>query len=301
MDTLLSLRVLVAVVEQGSFLLAAQQLGLSRAMASKHVFHLEKRLGTRLLNRNSRSLSLTESGQVYWERCRTLLEELDEAESSISQTNRLLRGTLKITVPQWLATDRFARILLAFRQRYPGIGFDLDVSGRFVNIVEEGFDLALRASAHLSPNLIARPLISMPFLLVAAPDYLARKGHPAHPDELEQHEILAYSLVKTDRLPLIGPAGELSVRVRPVLQSNNEAMLLAAAVAGMGLGLMPEGLAERDLESGRLVMALPEYRPPASQLFAVYASRRYLSAKVRVFIDFLAEQWGDAPASENKR
>ncbi|MEX1056821.1 MAG: LysR family transcriptional regulator, partial [Natronospirillum sp.] len=195
MDTLQSMRVFQQVVEHLSFSAAAQQLNISRAMASKHVMHLEQHLGARLLNRNSRHISLTEDGQLYFDRCHIMLEELDEVEASIGRANVTTRGTIRFTAPIWLATDFFTGLLLEFRTLHPEVFFDMDISGRFVDIVEEGFDLALRASKTLNPNLIARPLMSMPFQVVATPGYLAQRGIPTRPKDLEQHDILGYSLV----------------------------------------------------------------------------------------------------------
>lgn len=290
MDTLQSMRVLVAVVEHHSFAQAAEQLNMSKAMVSKHVMHLEQRLGARLLNRNSRNLSVTEAGQIYLERCRTMLEDLDEVEATVSRTTVTPRGTIRLTAPMWLATDFFTGLLREFRTLYPDVYFDIDISGRFVDIVEEGFDLALRASRTLQPNLIARPLMPIQFHLVASPDYLARRGHPETPADLAEHDLLSYSLVKSRALTLVGPDGEVAITAKPVLQSNNETLLLGAALNGMGITVVPGGLAGREIELGHLVHLLPEYSPENIRLYAVYTSRRYMSAKIRTFIDFLSER-----------
>ncbi|MFY0664873.1 MAG: LysR family transcriptional regulator [Natronospirillum sp.] len=289
MDTLHSMRVLVAVVENHSFAQAAEQLNMSKAMVSKHVMNLESRLGARLLNRNSRNLSVTEPGQIYLERCRTMLEELDEVEATISRATVTPRGTIRMTAPMWLATDYFTGLLREFRTLYPEVLFDIDISGRFVDIVEEGFDLALRASRTLQPQLIARPLMPIQFHLVGAPSYLTQRGCPTHPSELATHDMLSYSLVKSGELTLAGPDGEVTVALKPVLQSNNESLLLASALNGMGITIIPGGLADREIELGNLLRILPAYCPQESRLYAVYTSRRYLSAKVRTFIDFLSD------------
>lgn len=291
MDTLTSMRVFASVVESGTFVSAARQLGLSKAMASKHVMHLEQRLNARLLNRNSRHLSLTESGRLYYERCQSLLEEMEEMDAVVSRSAVTPSGTIRLTAPIWLANTRFASLLAAYRQRYPEVTFDVDISGRFTDIVEEGFDLALRASNALSPNLIARPLTELTFCLVAAPAYLDQRGRPAIPADLSAHDALTYSLAKqSDQLTLEGPTGNQPVTLKPVLTSNNENLLLSAAQSGLGLAVLPREMARRDLESGRLEAVLPDWSPASGQLFAVYTSRRLLSSKVRTFIDFLAEQ-----------
>lgn len=290
MDTLLSMKVLVAVVDHASFVQAAEHLGLSKAMVSKHVMHLESRLGARLLNRNSRHLSVTESGRVYLERCRAMLEELDEVEATVSRATVTPRGTIRFTAPMWLATDYFTRLLREFRELYPDVSFDIDISGRFVDIVEEGFDLALRASRTLHPNLIARPLMTIPFYIVASPGYLARHGTPAKGSDLERHNMLGYSLIRGNEFTLTGPEGEVKINVNSVLKSNNESLLLSASVNDMGISILPGGLVERELGQGNLTQILPDYTPLNSQLYAVYTSRRYLSAKVRTFIDFLSDR-----------
>lgn len=292
MDTLLSMRVLVAIVDNHSFIKAAEQLGLSKAMVSKHLVNLENRLGARLLNRNSRHLSLTESGSIYLDRCRTVLEELDEVEATVSRSVVSPSGTIRLSAPMWLASDYFTELLSDFRKLYPEVNFDIDISGRFVDIVEEGFDLALRASRALHPNLIARPLMPVEFHLVASPRYLAENGCPKHPSELEHFELLGYSPIRNNHVTLIGPEGEVYLKMNPVLQSNNESVLLAAALTGMGLTILPNALSKREIELGTLERVLPDYRPQDSKLYAVYTSRRYLSAKVRTFIDFLSARMG---------
>ena len=185
MDTLTSLRVFCRVAELRNFTAAAERLRLSPAMASKHVMHLEQRLATRLLNRTSRSVSLTEAGALYLERARQALDALDEAEAAIGSTVVNPRGTLRLSAPIWAASQPFVALLADYRTRYPEVRIDIDLSGRMVNLVEEGFDVALRASASLDPGLIARKLASVPFLLVASPAYLDRTGRPAQCDHRE--------------------------------------------------------------------------------------------------------------------
>ncbi len=293
MDTLLSMQVFQAVVDHHGFSAAADQMGLSKAMVSKHIMHLERRLGARLLNRNSRHLSLTEPGRTYLQRCRRMLEELDEVEAVISRAHVNPRGEIRVTAPMWLANSEFTGLLSEFRLLYPEVTFDFDISGRFVDIVEEGFDLALRASQTLNPSLIARPLMAMPFKLVASPDYLTRRGHPLTPDDMQHHDMLTYSLVsRQGQARLSGPDGEITLHMTSVMASNNEFMLYRAALQGMGVGMLPEGLLSRDLKAGRLQELLPDYQPPAQPLYAVYSSRRHMTSKIRLFINFLSERMG---------
>jgi DNA-binding transcriptional LysR family regulator len=290
MDTLISMRVFRSVVEMESFVRAAARLELSPAMASKHVMHLERHLGARLLNRSSRHLSLTEIGKVYFERCRDMLDSLDEAEATVGRTAVVPRGLLKLSAPVWFANPIFTRVLAAYRIRYPEVSFDIDLSGRVVNLVEEGFDLALRVSQAPAPTLIARPICPIAFHLVAAPSYLDAAGRPARPADLDRHAGIVYSLLSGGgETVLDGPRGRESGRLQPVMHTNNESLIHAAAIDGMGIALLPSWQTGDDLAAGRLERVLPAYSMPAITLFAVYTSRRYLSSKVRTFVDFIAE------------
>ncbi len=291
MDTLRSMRVFRAVVELDSFVRASERLDLSPAMVSKHVMHLERHLGARLLNRSSRHLSLTEIGKVYFEQCREMLDNLDEVEATVGRTTVVPRGMLRLSAPVWFANPIFTRALAAYRERFPEVTFDIDLSGRVVNLVEEGFDLALRVSQAPSPALIARPVGKVVFYLVAAPAYLQRFGTPRLPQELAAHAMISYSLMASgNELPFDGPHGTLKVKFQPVLQSNNESLLHAAARDAMGIALLPSWQADADLAAGRLVRLFGDYTLVGGKVHAVYTSRRYLSSKVRTIIDFLAEE-----------
>ncbi len=293
MDTLRSMRVFRAVVELDSFVRASERLGLSPAMVSKHVMHLERHLDARLLNRSSRHLSLTEIGKVYFEQCRDMLDNLDEVEATVGRTTVVPRGILRLSAPVWFANPIFTRTLAAYRERFPEVTFDIDLSGRVVNLVEEGFDLALRVSQAPSPALITRPVGKVRFYLVAAPAYLARFGTPRLPQELAAHAMISYSLMTSgNELSFDGPQGGITVKFQPVLQSNNASLLHAAALDAMGIALLPSWQADADLAGGRLVRLFGDTTLIGGQVHAVYTSRRYLSSKVRTFIDFLAEEGG---------
>src|SRR6266850_8186407 len=189
MDTLLSMKVFRQVVESGSFVAAAERLNLSKAMTSKHLMHLEKHVGARLLNRSSRSLSLTESGKLFFERCKGILEEVEEAELVAGSASGVPRGTLRVTAPSWAATRGMVDLVAAYRQRYPEVVVDLSFEDRFVDLIEEGYDLAIRATADPPPaGLIARPLRPMPFVIAASKNYLKRYGAPQSPEDLAQHD-----------------------------------------------------------------------------------------------------------------
>lgn len=294
MDTLISLRVFCMVAELKNFAAAAKRLNLSPAMASKHVMHLENGMGVRLLNRTSRHVSLTELGALYFDQARRMLDELDEVEAAISNVAVVPRGTLKLSAPVWTASPCFVSSLAEYGRRYPGVCLDLDLSGRIVNLVDEGFDLALRAITRdrLDPGLIARPLMEITFCLFGSPDYLERTGRPRTVAELAGHALLQYSGMNVgDHLLLDGPDGKLKVAVRTVMQSENETVLHMGAVQGMGLVFLPTWMVEVDLAAGRLEPVLPDTIRFSNTLHAVYPSRKYLSAKVRTFIDFLASEF----------
>lgn len=293
MDTLTSLRVFCRVVELKSFTGAAERLDMSPTMASRHVRYLEDRLGTRLLNRTSRHVSLTESGALYFNQAKHTLEALEDVEAAVGNITVEPRGTLKLSAPVWFANPRFSRLIAEFEAAYPQLRLDVHLSGRLVNLVEEGFDLAFRVAApgSLDPGLIARTLADMPFLTVAAPAYLDRTGRPTTLAELEGRTLLMYSGVRSAAVVSFDtPEGQATVRFNAGLQSGNESLLHLAAIDGMGVAILPEIMVERDLAEGRLEALLPGAAELRAKIYAVYPSRKFLSAKVRTFIDFFSDK-----------
>lgn len=291
MDTLTSIRVFSAVAELRSFAAAADRLDISPAMASKHVMHLEQRVASRLLNRTTRHVSLTEAGALYLEQARQLLEGLDEAEAAVAEITTVPRGKLRFSAPPWFANPAFARMLAEFVEQYPQVRIELDLSGRTVRLVDEGYDLALRASPPeaLDPGLIARRLAEIEFHLAASADYLRRTGAPRSLGDLHGRPLLLYSGIRSDgAIALEGPHGTETVKFDVVFESGNEAILRQLAIDGAGLIFAPTWTLQPELESGRLELVLPETLHPAGQLYAVYPSKRHLSAKVRAFVDFMA-------------
>jgi len=288
MDSLVSMRVFCLVAELKSFATAAQRLRISPAMASKHVMQLEKRLGTRLLNRTSRRVSLSESGTLYFEQARQMLDSLDEVEAAVSKATVVPRGTLRLTAPVWMANMTFAGVLADYQARYPEVRLDIELSGRLVNLVEEGFDLALRATGAPDEALIARPITNVPFYMVAAPAYLKRAGRPTRPADIAGQALLHYALYPGESFAFAGEHGTETIKLNPVLRSANETLLHMAALEGMGLAFLPKWLVAEDIARGRLEHVMPEHIFFVGKLFAVYPSRKYLSAKVRTFIDFVA-------------
>ncbi|HEV8017249.1 MAG TPA: LysR family transcriptional regulator [Steroidobacteraceae bacterium] len=295
MDTLTSIKVFRQVVESGSFVAAADRMDLSTAMVSKHVAYIEKRLGVRLLNRNSRTLSLTEAGSVYFERCKTILDDLEATELELGSLGSAPRGTLRVTCPSWFARQRLADALAEFRRRYPEILVDVSFEDRRVDLVEEGYDLALRVSpeASLPAGLIARPVRTAHFFIAASREYLKRNGTPKSPEELARHDFVAVG--NLDAITLTGPKGKIEVPLRVVLRYRSMGGVAHAVAAGIGLAPLPDILFEEAEFKGVLTAVLTDYPLRAPTLYMVYVSRRYLPLKIRAFIDFVIEWTATVP------
>ncbi|HSC79535.1 MAG TPA: LysR substrate-binding domain-containing protein, partial [Chitinolyticbacter sp.] len=281
--------------EAGSFVRAAERLQISTTAASRLVADLENHLGTRLLNRTTRKLSPTESGFAYYERCQQILGDIEEAEAALSSATQRPRGTLRISAPLSLGIRHLSPLLAEYRQRYPDVALDLELADRAVDLVDEGFDLALRISPQLPGNLIARRLCPIRLVICASPDYLARHGVPATPQDLVTHNCLAYTYASTGDDWTFGIDGSEKVKVKGNFRANNGDMLCAAAIAGEGIVRQPTFLIADALRSGEVIPLLAEHGQPELYAWAVYPSRRHVTAKVRSMIDFLVEAWGDAP------
>jgi DNA-binding transcriptional LysR family regulator len=288
-DTLTSIRVFRQVVESGSFVAAAERMDLSTAMVSKHVAYVEKRLGVRLLNRNSRTLSLTEPGSLYFERCKTILDDLEATELELGSLGTVPRGNLRVTCPSWFARQVLADGLAEFRRRYPEIVVDVSFEDRRVDLVEEGYDLALRVTREstLPPGLIARPLRSVPFFIAASREYLTGHGAPKSPEELAHHDFVAIG--NMDSLTFTGSEGEIEVPLRVVMRYRSVGGVAHAAATGIGLAPLPDIVFEETTFKGVLTPILTDYPVAEPTLYVVYVSRRYLPLKIRAFIDFLIE------------
>ncbi len=301
MDTLTSMKVLRQVVESGSFVAAAERLHLSTAMISKHVMHLERNLGARLLNRNSRHLSLTEAGRVYYEQCREMLDNLEMVEAAVRQSTVVARGVLKISAPVWFANPLFTKALAEYRSRYPDVSLDLNLNDRVVDLVEEGFDLALRVTPNEpASSVLTQRICPIQFMLVGSSDYLQRNGYPKTPNELSKHIGISYYYSQfPDEMFFEGPKGRETIKLAVSIRSNNTMMMHQAAIASMGLAVLPEWLIEDDLTNQRLEVLKLDYTLSTTYLYVVYTSRRYLSPKVRTFVDFLAEHFSGITGVKN--
>lgn len=297
MDRFRALAVFAKVVEQGAFARAGERLGLSASAVSRHVADLEAHLGARLLNRTTRKLSLTESGRSFHERTVQLLSDLEEAEVAVASSTVSPRGTLRLTCPIAFGEWYVAPAIAAFAAQHPQLRFDVELSDRLVDLVDEGFDLAIRIGTLSAQAVIARPIGETRLVCVASPAYLARNGVPKVPQDLARHRCLVYAYQSIRDVWRFTDArgGEHVVRIAGPAVSNNGRFLAALAACGMAISMEPDLLVRDELRSGRLVELLADYRPPAVPIHAVYPSRRHLSAKVRAFVDFIAQRFaGDA-------
>lgn len=297
MDRLTSLEVFVKVVERESFAAAARELGLSPAMVSKHIQALEERLGARLLNRTTRRLSLTEVGRGYFERARLFLSDLEDADRAASDLQAAPRGLLKVNAPFSFGIRHLGPAVAAYLAAYPEVSIDISLNDHYIDLLAEGVDLALRIGRLADSSLIARRLAPMRLVACAAPAYLERHGTPRLPQDLAAHHCLLYTYASTaDEWHFIGPDGrDAVVRVSGRLLANNGDIILTAALDGLGIALTPTFMAGEHVQTGKLVTLLPGYATPEAALYAVYPPGRHLSAKLRSFVDFLVERFGEEP------
>ena len=297
MDRFQSLLAFAKVVETGSFARAADRLDLSVSAVSRQVADLEAHLGVRLLNRTTRRLSLTESGQAFYERCVQLLADLEEAEESVTASAALPRGTLRLTASISFGVGYLAPAVAEFGARHPQVRFDIQLSDRAVDLVDEGIDLAIRIGDIGSQAVIARRIGVAQLICCAAPSYLARRSQPRTPDDLREHACLTYAYASGGNLWPFADAqgGVRKIEVGGGAHANNGAMLAALAVAGAGITQAPDFIVAPDVRAGRLVPLLADYSSPAIPVNAVYPSRRHLSAKVRAFVDYLVARFADKP------
>jgi len=297
MDRFQAIVAFTNVVETGSFARAADRLDVSVSAVSRQVAELEAHLGARLLNRTTRRLSLTESGQAFHERCVQLLADLEEAEEAVTASAVVPRGTLRITASISFGAGYLAPAIAEFQRQHPQVRFDIELSDRAVDLVDERIDLAIRVGDIGSQALIGRRIGVAQMVCCAAPSYLARHPAPRTPVDLARHACLTYEYASGGNLwRFTDAAGRIhDARVDGDTHANNGAMLAALAVAGAGINLGPDFIVAGDVRAGRLVALLPGYAPPAIAINAAYPSRRHLSAKVRAFIDFLVQHFAHDP------
>lgn len=296
MDHLTAIQAFSQVVESGSFSKAAERLGLSTSATSRHVAELEAHLQTRLLNRTTRKVSLTEGGRAYYERVVQLLADLDEAEQEASRAAVVPRGVIKLTTAVNFGVRHVGPAIAAFLAKHTEVRFDVSLSDRVVDLVEEGFDLGIRIGTAGPHNVVARKLGETRIVPCASSDYLARHGTPQVPEDLARHNCFTYEYVTPRNVWTFRDADgrERPVRVGGNLHSNNGDILAEAAARGAGIVFEPAFIVGPEVRAGRLVPLLQDFAPSPLPIYAVYSSRKHLSAKVRLFIDFLVEHFAGA-------
>lgn len=286
----------VAVVNAGSFVGGAEAIGLSKAAVSRQVAELEARLGVRLLHRTTRRLSLTDDGQRFFARAVELLADAGELEAETSSSSGEATGVLRINAPLTFGNLHLAPLWPAFLAANPKVALDITLNDRVVDLVEEGYDIAVRITNLGSSQLVSRRLATTRIVLCAAPAYLAAHGAPSHPHELARHQVISYAYwTGGDDWRFDGPEGEARVRVRPRIHTNSGDTCRLAALHGQGVILQPDFLVGDDLRRGDLVELLPGWRSIELGIHALYASRKHLPMKTRRLVDFLVEAFA-APA-----
>jgi len=293
MDRFAAITAFARVVEAGSFARAAERMGMSVSAVSRQVAELEAHLDVRLLNRTTRRLSLTESGQAFFDRSVQLLADLDEAETAVTSASILPRGTLRLTCSATFGSRHLAPAIADFAARHPQMRFDVELSERFVDLVDEGFDLAVRIGGAGSQNVVARKVGATRVGCWASPSYLERFGEPREPEELAKHQCLSYEYLPTRNVWTFRDpkGGERSVRIGGPVHSNNGRFLVGLAAQGIGISREPDFISAPDVRAGRLKPILRQFESPPLPIYVVYPSRRHLSAKVRAFAEFLAERF----------
>ncbi len=295
MDTLAGLKLFIRVVETGSFSKASLGLGITQPTATKHVAAHEARLKARLFHRSTRGVTPTEVGALYYDKCKRIVRELEEADSVAALMQSRLSGTLRISTSVAFGRRVMTPLVLRFMQQHPGLQVDLSFEDRYVNLVEQGVDLAIRMGRLADSMLGARFLGLNPWVLVASKAYVAEHGSPRKPADLERHAALVYSTVQgDDRWHFTGSDGQaVAVAVKGPLRSNNLSALLAAARNGMGLAMLPGYVAHESIKSGAVVVLLERWGLPSQEIHAVYSSPRLVPAKVSGFVDWLQGQFGE--------
>ncbi len=296
MDKLEAMNAFVKVVALGSYAEAGRALGLTRSAVSKAVMELEQILGARLLDRTTRRVGPTEAGLAYYERCADIILRIEETEMQISRMHSEPKGILKVNAPMSFGALYLGPAIAEFMKAYSELKIELTLNDRFIDPIEEGVDVTIRIAELADSSLIARKLAPARRLLVAAPAYLARHGEPAEPEDLAAHHCLNYGhSTVLQRWRLTREGHTITVPINATLCSNNGDVLRAAALAGLGIATLPSFLTGPDIAEGRLRTVLEQFTPGELGIYALYAPNRYLAAKTRVLIDFLAQYFGGNP------
>jgi DNA-binding transcriptional LysR family regulator len=294
MDVLRAMRLFVRVVDTGSLTAAAAECDLSPTMVGNHLQALEDRLGTRLISRTTRRQHVTDFGKIYYDRCVEILGLVGDADALALDTQTTPKGRLRITAPVTFGVECLMPALADYAANYPGVDLDVVITDSVVDLAEAGFEAAIRLGNLPTSDLIARPLGPYRLMICASPGYLERRGTPLRPEDLGRHDCLTYTYsVRSEWHSaqtiwrLTGPDGAISVPLNSRLQSDNAEGLRRAALAGMGIVMLPQTMLSEDVAAGRLVRLLPDYAPPVRPMNLLYLRDRHMSSKLRSFIDFV--------------
>lgn len=297
MDRLDSMRAFARVVEEGGFAAAARKMGLSRSVVNKSVIRLEHALGTQLLRRSTRKVTPTEAGLAFYDRSVQILSDLEEAVTAVTELQERPTGNLRINAPMSFGTMHLSSVITEFMARHPDVHVELVLNDRFIDPIEEGFDVTLRAAEPTaSASLISRTIVSVRRVLCASPAYLGAAGEPGNPRDLKRHRCLHYGYLGSgSQWRLAGAGSDHPYTINCVMWSNNGEILKNAAIADQGIALLPTFIVGEALQAGQLRTVLTDYTPPEITLSALYPRHRHLSAKVRLFVELLEERFGGRP------
>ena len=297
MDRFENMGAFIRVVEAGSISGAADRLGVAKSAVSRRLKELEEHLGVELFHRTTRRMNLTDTGRAFYHQSVRIMEDVLEAELATSQAHATLKGSLKIALPSTFGLMHMGPAINEFSQENPKIEFDLDFNDREVDLIQEGFDLAIRIANLPDSSLIARRLAPIQFVMCASPAYLEQMGTPQSPDELSEHQCLVYSLIRDFEYWHLSDSNgrEIRVKIRPYLKASTGEFLKDAAVEGLGIILLPSFIAYKEIERGALVQILKEYKLPQMDAYAIYPQTRHLSQRVRAFVDFLVKRFEGTP------
>lgn len=297
MDRFENMRTFTRVVEAGSISGAADRLGVAKSAVSRRLKELETHLGVELFHRTTRKMNLTDSGRAFYHQVVRILDDVLEAELATSQAHGTLKGNLKVALPSSFGHMHMAPVINDFLKEHPQIEFDLDFNDREVDLIQEGFDLAIRIGKLPDSSLIARRLAPIQTVICASPDYLERMGTPHSPDDLSEHQSIAYNLLhETEYWYLADSKGnEIKTRIHPCLKASTGEFIRDAAVDGRGIVLLPTFIVYKEIENGKLMPLLHDYQPPPINAYAIYPQTRHLSQRVRAFVDFLVKRFEGTP------
>ena len=290
MDKFQEITTFTAVVDAGSFVKAAERLNTSKAAVSRHVVDLETRLGIRLLHRTTRKLSLTEEGELFYGRCKEILETLEGAENEVTSQSDDVSGHIRINAPYSFGIRKLAPLWGIFHQKYPKVTLDVTLSDRLVDVVDEGYDIAIRIAALSNSTMVSKKLTDTRIVLCASPKYLKEHGTPKKPADLVNHQVINYSYwAGKEEWSFDGPKGKESVHIKPFMQTNNGDTCLVAALANQGIVLQPSFIVGDAIRAGDLVEIMPQYKSIELGIYAIFPTRQHIAPKVRVLIDFLVD------------